>query len=148
MLLCLTPSLLVAQTSTTAISSGTNWRYLITASDPAATWKSDPNYSDNSAPWYGGTSPLGYGGQGPSSALVTSEGGTCVNECVSGTVTTPSCLTCGSAKSITTYFRKSISLTNVASSTFTMRYQRDDGIVFTLMASNGCGKTCLLFLLR
>ncbi len=127
-LLCLTTSLSVAQTSTTLIASGTSWQYLVASGAPASTWKSDLGFNDTSAPWYGGPSPLGYGGQGPSAISVASEGGTCVNQCVSGTATTPSCLTCA-AKEITTYFRKTINVTNVSSSTFTMHYQRDDGLV-------------------
>ena len=123
----LTPS---SPTSTTTIlTSGAIWQYLVTANNPDPNWKSNPLFNDASAPWYGGPSPLGYGGQGTNNATVTSEGGTCVNQCLpNGIPTAPSCLTCA-AKSITTYFRKTISLTNAAGSTFSLRYQRDDGIV-------------------
>lgn len=126
--LWLTALPVLAQTSTTLVPSGATWRYLVATSAPAAAWKSDLAFTDANPPWYSGTSPLGYGGQGPSSGLVTSEGGTCVNQCVSGTTTTPSCLTCPT-KEITTYFRHTVAVTGAASSTFTLRYQRDDGIV-------------------
>jgi hypothetical protein len=124
------PAHAYSPTSTsTILTSGSTWQYLVTAGNPASDWKSNPGYDDTNPPWYGGPSPLGYGGQGASNTTVTSEGGTCVNQCLpNGTPTAPSCLTC-SAKSITTYFRKTISLTNVGGSTFSLRYQRDDGIV-------------------
>jgi hypothetical protein len=110
------------------VTSPTGWQYMVTAGDPASTWKSNASFNDPNTPWNSGTLPFGYGGQGPSSTLVTDEGGTCVDQCLSVPPTAPSCKTCAT-KSITTYFRKPISLSNVAGSTFSLRYQRDDGIV-------------------
>ena len=114
--------------TTTILASGTLWQYLVTATDPDPAWKSNPAYNATNPPWYAGPSPLGYGGQGASGSLITSEGGTCVDQCVSSPPTTPSCKTC-SAKSITTYFRKTVNLSAVSGSTFSLRYQRDDGLV-------------------
>ncbi|WP_461044548.1 hypothetical protein, partial [Spirosoma harenae] len=85
----------------TTFTSGASWQYLVATSAPDPSWKNNLLFNDTSAPWYAGSSPLGYGGQGASSTSVTSEGGTCINQCVSGTVTTPGCLTC-TTKEITT----------------------------------------------
>ncbi len=117
-----------APASSTILTSGSTWRYLVTSGDPDPGWKSNPLFNDTDPPWYGGPSPLGYGGQGSPSVTIASEGGTCVDECVGTVASPPSCKTC-TARSITTYFRKKVNLTNVSGSSFTMRYQRDDGIV-------------------
>ena len=122
--------------SGTPINSGGVWQYLVTASDPAANWKSDRAFTDTNAPWFAGKSPLGYGGQGvdrpngQGPLTITEEGGTCLDECVSNPAMASTCKKCAdyTKKQITTYFRKTVNLTNVAASSFTMRYQRDDGI--------------------
>ena len=129
-------------TSTSPVSStftsGAEWNYSVSSPTayPAANWKSAfaPQFNDTSAPWFVGKSPLGYGAQGPADPttrtdkFVTDEGGTCVDQCASDPAAQPSCKTCP-GKAITTYFRKTINLTNVPGSTFSMQYQRDDGIV-------------------
>ena len=129
-------------TSTSPVSStftsGAEWNYSVSSPTayPAANWKSAfaPQFNDTSAPWFVGKSPLGYGAQGPvdpttrTDKFVTDEGGTCVDQCASDPAAQPSCKTCP-GRAITTYFRKTINLTNVPGSTFSMQYQRDDGIV-------------------
>ena len=124
---------------TNIISSGDVWQYLVTDRDPAANWKKDlaPTYNDTSSPWFGGKSPLGYGGQGLDrgnglgTLTVNEEGGTCLDRCVSSPALSSNCRTCpsGTPQAITTYYRKTVNLTSVAGSTFSMQYQRDDGIV-------------------
>ncbi|WP_157618529.1 hypothetical protein, partial [Spirosoma spitsbergense] len=61
------PAHAYSPTSTsTILTSGSTWQYLVTAGNPASDWKSNPGYDDTNPPWYGGPSPLGYGGQGAS----------------------------------------------------------------------------------
>ncbi len=112
-----------------SIVSGDEWKYTIPATNPAASWKTDlsPSYNDPNTPWFGGRSPLGYGGQGSPATTIAAENGTCLDQCASTVAS--SCQTSCSSRAITTYFRKTVSLTNVSGSAFTMRYQRDDGIV-------------------
>ncbi len=111
----------LAQNTQTLIQTGAGWKYLVTSASPAAGWKGAPEAGFSEAGWSIGASPLGYGG-----ASETGNGtGTCVNQCVSTSV--PTCYTC-TTREITTYFRKTINLTNAAGS-FWLKYQRDDGIV-------------------
>ncbi len=133
---------------TDPISVGGIWKYLVTNKEnaPPLNWKADlkatPAYND--ASWFSGSSPLGYGNQGgggtncPESTTVTTtiaqEGGTCIDECFSGSAVASACRTCptGNTREITTYFRKTFSLTSVAGSAFILEYQRDDGIIINI----------------
>ncbi len=89
---------------------GATWKYLVSASAPAATWK-DAGFND--AAWPQGAVECGYG-----------DGDEVTNVGYVGT---------SSAKNITTYFRRSFNVTNPASfSELNIRLKRDDGAVVYL----------------
>lgn len=99
---------LPAQTSTQPlINSGDTWKYFATGQAPASTaWTGSGSFDD--ATWQQGASQLGYGGDGE--RTVVSYGPNTQN------------------KFITTYFRRTVAVSNV-SGTFTLTYKRDDGII-------------------
>ena len=122
LLLCLTVSLSVAQTSTTLIANGATWRYSDKGTTPTSQTVGATVYNwtnlgyDDSSPtsWSAGPSELGYG-DGDEQTVVTAK---------------PPSTT---ANYITTYFRRTF--TNPAILThyrYKVRYIRDDGIVLYL----------------
>lgn len=105
-----------AASSTPGGSSGSliavnaEWKYLDDGSDQGTAWR-DPGFND--AAWASGNAQLGYGDG--DEATVVSYGGN------------------SNFKHITTYFRKTISVTNASSYTgLTLSLQRDDGAVVYL----------------
>ncbi|GAA4408938.1 hypothetical protein GCM10023187_31480 [Nibrella viscosa] len=95
-----------AQT-TTIIASGDIWKYLAIGAAPAsANWKGGGPFDDSA--WPSGPSQLGYGNDGEVTLIPFGPD--------------------PSNKYITTYFRKTITLSD-ASGTFQIDYMRDDGIV-------------------
>lgn len=104
-LLLLTSSILSAQTN--LISYGTNWKYLDNGSNQGTAWRA---VAFNDASWKTGNAQLGYG-DGDETTVVSFG---------------PN----ASQKYITTYFRKTITVTNPASFTgVTLNIRRDDGAV-------------------
>ena len=96
---------LSAQTS--IISYGSNWKYLDNGTNQGTTWRAA---AFNDAAWTGGNAQLGYGDG--DEATVVNYG------------------TSASNKYVTTYFRKTISITNKSQySAFSLSVKRDDGIV-------------------
>jgi hypothetical protein len=96
-------------TTTTLIGLGSAWKYLDNGTNQGTAWRA-ASFSDTS--WASGNAELGYGDD---QATVLSYG--------------PS----SSNKYITTYFRKSFTVTNAASFTaLTLRIERDDGAVVYL----------------
>ncbi|MDX2045896.1 MAG: AbfB domain-containing protein [Chitinophagaceae bacterium] len=94
-----------AQTS--IFGFGSSWKYLITGTDQGTAWRGT-GFSD--AAWPSGSGELGYGDGGETTVIGYG----------------PS----ASSKYITTYFRKTISIANVAAyASFTMNVRRDDGVV-------------------
>jgi hypothetical protein len=103
----------------TIIPFGSTWKYLANGSDQGTAWRAS---SFTETGWSTGASELGYG-DGDEATCVTSGGG--------GTV----CLPSGN-KYITTYFRKSLTISNPTSyANFTFRVKRDDGFVLYLNGS-------------
>lgn len=90
---------------TTLISSGNSWKYLDNGTDQGTSWRS-VGFDDSS--WNTGISEFGYGEN--DEATVVSFGPNSNN------------------KYVTTYFRKTINLSNTFSS-FMLKCKRDDGIV-------------------
>ena len=104
-LLLLTSSILSAQTN--LISYGTNWKYLDNGSNQGTAWRA---VAFNDASWKTGNAQLGYG-DGDETTVVSFG---------------PN----ASQKYLTTYFRKTITVTNPASFTgVTLNIRRDDGAV-------------------
>ena len=98
----------------TLVAAGSVWKYLDNGSDQGTAWRA-PGYDDSA--WASGVAPLGYGDP--------------------WIVTTVSYGPNSSSKYITTYFRKTIIVTNAASyASLNLRVQRDDGIAAYL---NGVG---------
>ncbi|MEO5947694.1 MAG: Ig-like domain-containing protein, partial [Chitinophagaceae bacterium] len=96
---------LTAQTS--LINYGTSWKYLDNGSDQGTSWSA---VSFNDAAWASGNAQLGYGDG--DEATVVSFGSN------------------SKKKYITTYFRKTFTVTNAASfSSFILNIKRDDGAV-------------------
>jgi hypothetical protein len=96
---------LLAQTA--LITYGSTWKYLDNGSDQGTAWRS-PAFTDDS--WKTGNGKFGYG--------------------LSGLTTVVSYGPNASQKYITTYFRKTINLTDAAAfSAFTAGVLRDDGVV-------------------
>lgn len=92
---------------TTLLPAGSTWKYLDNGSNQGTAWRASA-FDDSS--WAQGPAQLGYGDG--DEATVVSFGPT------------------STAKYITTYFRKSISVANPAAFTsLTLRARRDDGIV-------------------
>ncbi len=87
------------------ISSGSTWKYLDNGTDQGTAWK---NAAFNDINWASGASPLGYG-DGDEATVVNFGGNT-------------------SNKYVTTYFRKSFSITTLFSN-YKLRVKRDDGVV-------------------
>lgn len=87
------------------IPLGSSWKYLDNGSNQGTAWRST---AFNDATWASGNAQLGYG-DGDEATVVNSG---------------------GSVKFITTYFRKAINISSIASFTgYSIRYRRDDGIV-------------------
>lgn len=104
--LCLVISNVKAQT-TSIISYSSSWKYLVTSSDPGSAW-SQTSYND--ASWSTAPASLGYGQGNPTSVI--SFGPDANN------------------KYLTTYFRKSVTISNPASyTTIAGNIRRDDGAV-------------------
>lgn len=94
--------------ATSLVSFGDTWKYLDTGVAPAATWTARTGFDDSA--WLGGISRLGYGGDGE--ATVINYG----NE--------------RGAKYMTTWFRKSFTVSNPANfSQLLLRLVRDDGAI-------------------
>ncbi|MEI6945608.1 T9SS type A sorting domain-containing protein [Paraflavisolibacter sp. H34] len=92
---------------TTIFPFGSSWRYLDNGTDQGTAWR---NTTFDDGAWKTGNGKLGYG--------------------LSGLTTTVSFGPSSSNKYITTYFRRTFNLTNVASfSSFTAMAYREDGIV-------------------
>ncbi len=98
----------VAQAQTTSLVSPlSSWKYLDNGSNQGTAWRAT---AFNDASWASGNAQLGYG---------DGDEGTVVSYGPSS-----------SAKYITTYFRKSINITNAAAlSNIVMKARRDDGII-------------------
>ncbi len=109
-LIALCFSLFVMQTSqsqTIVIASGSSWKYLDNGTNQGTAWRA-AGFSD--AAWASGNAQLGYG-DGDEATVVGYGGNT-------------------SARYVTTYFRKTISIADAALfSSFTLTVKRDDGIV-------------------
>jgi Purple acid Phosphatase, N-terminal domain len=89
------------------IAAGSSWKYLDNGSNQGTVWR---GVGFNDAAWASGNAQLGYG-DGDEATIVGFGGNT-------------------SARYITTYFRKTISVVNVSSySSFALRAKRDDGII-------------------
>ncbi|MEY5049851.1 MAG: hypothetical protein RLZZ175_3210 [Bacteroidota bacterium] len=94
-------------TAVTLLGQGTLWKYLDNGSNQGTTWRAT-SFAD--ATWKSGNAQLGYG-DGDESTIVSF-----------GTSSTN--------KFITTYFRKAITVSNLAElSAISMKVKRDDGIV-------------------
>ena len=91
----------------TFIPYGSKWKYLDNGIVPSSTWNAS---TFNDAAWLTGIAQLGYGDGDEATILSYGPNPT--------------------AKYITTYFRKIVNITNVASYTnFTLNIKRDDGAV-------------------
>lgn len=101
-------------TTTTLISTGSTWKYLVTAAAPAANWTTT-GYDDSA--WASGAAELGYGDTADGRPEATQIGyGPDANN-----------------KYPTTYFRKSFTVADASSfAAFTLRVMRDDGAVVHL----------------
>ncbi len=107
-LVFITTSFATAQT-TNVIATGASWKYWDTGSLPSTDWNTLA-YTD--AAWNSGVSQLGYGDNPPDEATIVGYGTDVLN------------------KYPTTYFRKTISITNSNTVTvITGRVKRDDGAV-------------------
>lgn len=94
----------------TVLAAGAVWKYLDNGSNQGTAW-SAPSYSDTT--WKSGAAQLGYGD------------GDEVTQVSTGSTT--------SARAITTYFRRSFSVTNLATvSQLLLKLKRDDGAVVYL----------------
>lgn len=92
---------------TTLIATGTSWKYLDNGSNQGTTWYGT---GFNDASWASGNAQLGYGD--------------------GDEATTISYGSNSSAKYITTYFRKTISVADASVfSNYTLNVKRDDGVV-------------------
>lgn len=100
--LCLLAMSVFAQTP--VISSGQTWKYLDNGTDQGTAWR---GVGFNDASWASGPSQLGYGDG--DEATVVGYGGNASN------------------KYITTYFRKTVSISSLATS-YLLRIKRDDGV--------------------
>ncbi|QJW88463.1 hypothetical protein HNV11_03280 [Spirosoma taeanense] len=105
-------------TSQTVVAVGATWKFLNQNGDQGTVWRTE---TFNDASWSVGPSPLGYSPNNSDAASTT-----ICNGCSGCTCTdcAPDCNT----KRITTYFRHTVNLSDVTG-TFSIRYQRDDGIV-------------------
>ncbi|MEJ7625933.1 MAG: alkaline phosphatase D family protein [Ferruginibacter sp.] len=100
------------------LNFGDTWKYFANtaANSPGAAFSS-PTFND--ASWLSGIAKLGYGDDGEVTCVPS--GTTCTDPCIPG-------ITC--AKYTTTYFRKKITINNLATfSGFTLNIKRDDGAV-------------------
>lgn len=98
---------------TTLIATGSSWKYLDNGSNQGTSWYGT---GFNDASWASGNAQLGYGDG--DEATVVSYG------------------TNSSAKYITTYFRKTISVTDASLfSNYTLNVKRDDGVVVYINGS-------------
>lgn len=96
-----------AFSQTTLVAAGSSWKYLDNGSNQGAAWTA-PGFND--ASWASGNAQLGYGDG--DEATVVGYGGN------------------ANARYITTYFRKTVSVTNAASyGSFALDVKRDDGII-------------------
>ena len=92
---------------TTIIPYGSNWKYLANGSNQGTAWRAS---SFNDAAWPAGNAELGYGDG--DEATIVSYGNN------------------ANSKYITTYFRKTISITNTTQNgSYTLNVKRDDGVV-------------------
>jgi hypothetical protein len=106
-LACFLHAAVIVHAQTSIFGFNSSWKYLVTGTDQGIAWRGT-GFSD--AAWPSGSGELGYGDGGE--ATVIGYG--------------PS----ASSKYITTYFRKTISIANVAAyASFTMNVRRDDGVV-------------------
>lgn len=97
----------IAHAQTTLLPFGSAWKYLDKGTNQGTAWRAA---TFNDATWASGPGELGYGDG--DEATIVSYGSS------------------SSSKYITTYFRKTISITNLNNYTgFTLEYRRDDGIV-------------------
>jgi acid phosphatase type 7 len=97
----------VATAQTTLIATGTSWKYLDNGSNQGTAWYGT---AFNDASWASGNAQLGYGDG--DEATVVSYGSN------------------SSAKYITTYFRKTISVADASLfSNYTLNVKRDDGVI-------------------
>ena len=95
-----------AFSQTVVISYGSTWKYLDNGSNQGTAWRAS---GFNDLAWPSGAAELGYG---------------------DGPVTTVSYGSDANNKHITTYFRKTVNITNPGSySDFTLNVRRDDGVV-------------------
>ncbi len=98
------PAMLVAQT--TLINTGSSWKYLDNGTNQGNTWKAT---TINETGWKQGNAQLGYGDG--DEATVVSYGSS------------------SSSKYVTTYFRKTFSITNASQFiNYTLKVKRDDGV--------------------
>ncbi len=99
-----------AQTSTTLVPTGSTWKYLDNGTNQGTAWR-DVSFDDSS--WASGPAELGYGD--------------------SSTTTTVSYGPYPGNKYITTYFRRTFTVTNATDfQGLTLRVKRDDGVVVYL----------------
>lgn len=97
----------ISVAQTTLISTGSSWKYLANGSNQGTVWK---GISFSDALWSSGISQFGYG-EGDEATVVSY--GSDVNN-----------------KYITTYFRKTVSISNASVFTnYTLNIKRDDGVV-------------------
>ncbi len=97
----------VVTSSTALVAQNATWKYKDDGSDQGTTWK---NSAFNDTAWASGPAQLGYGGDGETTVIA-------------GGVNTH----------MTDYFRHTFTLANPAAySSYTLRYQRDDGVVIYL----------------
>lgn len=101
-------------TQSTLIASGSNWRYLDDGSNQGTDWQET---TFNDASWNTGASPLGYG-DGDEETVVSCG---------------PTEPTCHMNNHITTYFRKTIDVSDTSGySSLNLRLLRDDGAIVYL----------------
>ena len=106
LLLLLLPGLAPALADEVLIPAGATWKYLANGSNQGTGWRSASFYD---GAWASGRSQLGYG-DGDEATLIS--GGPSTN------------------RYVTTYFRKSFSITNASAFTgYALRVKRDDGVV-------------------
>lgn len=96
-------STLASAQATTIFPFGSQWKFLVTTSEPAS-WKT-ASYSD--ASWPEGAGQLGYGDNDEATIIGYGDNANCRN--------------------MTTYFRKTVTISDPGSYTFTGSIKRDDG---------------------
>lgn len=98
---------LQSQTAVTILPSNSVWKYLANGTNQGTTWR---NTSFNDASWSSGAAQLGYGDGDEATVVPFGPSAT--------------------AKYITTYFRKTVNVSGVATlSSISLKVKRDDGIV-------------------